>query len=188
MIKVLRTARKLQEVCEKTGRPFCFIGGLAVQRWGELRMTIDADALIYTGFADEDPVIEFLLKNFEARRPDAVDFAKKYRVLLLQNPGSAIGIDISLGGMNFELRAIERSSVFSFQPNIDLRTCSAEDLIVLKAYASRDIDWHDIKGVLIRQQGKLDLGLIDRELSPLVALKEDPDVLPRWYALRDRYR
>ncbi|MDO9566781.1 MAG: hypothetical protein Q7J15_08585 [Candidatus Desulfaltia sp.] len=31
--------------------PFCFIGGLAVIRWGEVRMTQDIDVCILSGFS-----------------------------------------------------------------------------------------------------------------------------------------
>ncbi|MEX0777594.1 MAG: hypothetical protein WD042_17960 [Phycisphaeraceae bacterium] len=69
-----------------------------------------------------------------------------------------------------------------------MRTCSAEDLIVFKAFADRDRDWLDVKGVLIRQQGKLNFEQIERELAPLVELKEEPAILDKWHKLRERYR
>jgi len=187
MIDVLRTAKQLQTVCEKAGWPFCFIGGLAIQRWGELRLTEDADATIFTGFGKELPVIESLLQRFSPRRPDAAAFAQLHRVLVLKDDQSGIGVDVSLGAFPFEQRAIERSSLYAYQRTIKLRTCSAEDLIVFKAFAARDLDWHDIKGILIRQRGALDLDLVERELVPLVVLKEEPEILDQWHALRDRY-
>lgn len=54
-----------------------------------------------------------------------------------------------------------------------LVTCSAEDLIVHKAFAARDKDWLDIEGVAARQAGGLDVALIFEELGPLLALKSD---------------
>lgn len=185
---LLETARRLQDLCEAAGLRFCIIGGLAVERWGEMRITNDVDATIYTAVADDMRVIDYLLQHFRARREDARMFAKIHRVLLISDPKREIGVDISLGAMDFEARAIDRSSVFQYQPNIALRTCSAEDLIVFKAFAGRDHDWLDIKGILIRQQGKLDFHLIEQELPPLVMLKEEPEILARWASLRERYR
>lgn len=43
MNALIRAAADLQSVCEQHGWKFCFIGGLAVQRWGEPRETIDVD-------------------------------------------------------------------------------------------------------------------------------------------------
>lgn len=187
MRNLLVTARRLQDICEAAGWPFCIIGGLAVQRWGELRITKDVDATIFTGYGGESPVIDELLDHYRSRREDARQFAIDHRVLLIADPKLNVGIDVSMGAVDFERRAIDRSSSFRFHPRIDLRTCGAEDLIVFKAFAARDIDWHDVKGILIRQQGKLDLDLVEHELAPLAELKEEPEIMTRWRALRQRY-
>lgn len=187
MRKILQTAQKFQAVCVSHGWPFCFIGGIAVQRWGELRLTEDVDATVFTGFGGEGPVIDQLLQEFEPRVEDAAEFARISRVVLIRDAHVGIGIDVSTGGFDFERRAVERSSIFRFQPDIDLRTCSAEDLIILKAFANRELDWHDVKGILIRQHGELDFDLIEEELFPLVELKEEPAILGRWRTLRARY-
>jgi hypothetical protein len=58
------------------------------------------------------------------------------RVLLLR-AASGVGLDIALGGLPFEATAVSRSTLFRFPPDIPLRTCSPEDLIVFKAFADR---------------------------------------------------
>lgn len=72
---------------------------------------------------------------------------------------------------------MQRSSFFEYPPKLPLRTCSAEDLIVMKAFASRGQDWVDIEGILVRQTGKLDWRYIRNELGPLAELKEEPEIL-----------
>jgi len=57
--------------------------------------------------------------------------------------------------MPFESSAIERSSNVELVPGATLRTCSAEDLIVHKAFAARPQDWVDIDGVILEQRGQL---------------------------------
>ena len=57
------------------------------------------------------------------------------------------------------------------------RTCSAEDLIVFKAFAARPKDWIDIEGVLIRHSSKLDWKYVRTQLDPLVELKNAPEIL-----------
>ena len=56
---------------------------------------------------------------------------------------------------------------------ISLTTRSAEDLIVLKVFASRDRDWADVESILVRQHARLDLEYVRRELPPLLELKND---------------
>jgi len=62
---------------------------------------------------------------------------------------------------------------------VSLLTCSAEDLIVFKAFADRAQDWIDIDGIAVRQHRRLDEGLIWQELTPLLELKEDDQAGPR---------
>jgi hypothetical protein len=49
VIELIRAASDLQALCEAEGFRFCFIGGLAVQRWGEPRETVDVDMTLLTG-------------------------------------------------------------------------------------------------------------------------------------------
>ena len=175
---VIHAAAELQDVCESEHWRYCFIGGLAVQRWGEPRETVDVDLTLVTGFAGEARFVSALLAHFEPRIEHAEDFARANRVLLLRT-SSGVGLDIALGGLPFEELAVSRSSIFTFPPDVPLRTCSAEDLIVLKAFADRPKDWVDIDGILIRQRGTLDWDHIRRQLAPLVELKEAPEILDR---------
>ena len=64
-----------------------------------------------------------------------------------------------------------------FPLGIGLRTCSAEDLVVLKAFAGRGQDWVDVERIIVRQTGKLDWNYIREQLQPLAELKEMPDIL-----------
>jgi hypothetical protein len=76
-----------KEVCDfmKARRwKFCVIGGLAVQRWGELRTTLDADLTLFTGFGDEEKYVDALLGQFAARTPEARGLALSRRVLLIR--------------------------------------------------------------------------------------------------------
>ncbi len=99
---ILEAASALQTFCEIHGWRFCFIGGLAVQRWGEPRQTQDADLTLITGFGPEESYVDSLLSRFAGRREDSKDFAMRFRVLLL-HASNGIPLDIALGAMPFEL-------------------------------------------------------------------------------------
>ncbi|MGA3265215.1 MAG: nucleotidyl transferase AbiEii/AbiGii toxin family protein [Verrucomicrobiota bacterium] len=178
MNKVFAAAAELQRFCDQRGWKFCFIGGVAVQRWGEPRLTRDADLTLLTGFGDEEKFAAALLQKFIPRRADALEFALTRRVLLLQT-ASDVPLDIAFGGLPFEENSIRRASAFVFPTGESLTTCSAEDLIVHKVFAGRGIDWFDVDGILARQKGKLDFDLVRRELKPLLELQEQPDKLER---------
>jgi hypothetical protein len=173
---VIRAAADLQAFCEGQRWRFCFIGGLAVLRWGEPRETVDVDLTLLTGFGSEQPFIDALTAKFEPRIDDAPAFARIHRVLLLRAP-SGVGIDISLGGLPFEAMVIARATAFMFPPDTPLLTCSAEDLVVLKAFAGREKDWVDVEGVLVRQSMRLDWSYVHAHLAPLAELKEAPEIM-----------
>jgi hypothetical protein len=183
VIRVLRAALSLQRFCQAHRWRFCFIGGIAVQRWGEPRLTRDADLTLLTGFGAEREFIQPLLAKFSGRVEDATEFAMEHRVLLLRTRGG-VDLDVSLAGIPFEESVVRRSSPFDFRPRIRLRTCSPEDLVVLKAFANREKDWLDVDGVLIRQRGKLDWRYILRHLRPLAELKDEPGIVERLKRLR----
>ena len=178
MNPIFAAALEVQRFCEGRDFPFCFIGGLALQRWGEPRLTQDVDLTVISGFGREPEYADQFLSVFSARIPDAREFALRHRVLLLLGR-AGIPLDVALGAMPFEERAVERSSPFAVAESVSLRTCSAEDLIVFKAFADRAQDWIDIEGIIIRQHHRIDAHLIWQELIPLLALKEDRRTEPR---------
>jgi hypothetical protein len=173
---IFQAAAQLQAICESEDWDFCFIGGLALQRWGEPRETVDVDLSLFAGFGEEGRFTDVLLEHFEPRIADAAAFAQERRVLLLRS-SKGVGLDVALAVLPYEALAIERSSYFDYPPGIPLRTCSAEDLIVLKAFAGRAQDWADIERVIVRQTGKLDWHYIHEQLRPLAELKDAPEIL-----------
>lgn len=184
MKDLVDVAAGLQQLLTSQGWKFCFIGGLAIQRWSEPRLTEDVDLTLLTGFGGEDAYVDFLLLHYQPRRPDAREFALRNRVLLLKT-AEGIGIDVALGALPFEEKAIQRSRMMPFAPGIELRTCSAEDLIVMKAFADRPQDRIDLRNILVRQGTRnLDWPHIREQLQPLCELKEQPEILTHLDQLR----
>ena len=179
---VLVAAEEIQTFCQKHRWPFCFIGGVAVQRWGEPRLTQDVDLTLLTGFGNEESFIDMLLEAYTARRGDAREFALAHRVLLLSASGG-IAVDLALGAFPFEERSIERASPWRWEENKSLVTCSSEDLVVHKTFAGRDLDWGDVERILVRQHGKLNLAQIRSELKPLLEIKGEPEALTKLEAM-----
>ncbi len=175
-------ALEIQQFVQSRSWSYCIIGGLAVIRWGESRMTQDVDLSLLTGFGDEKPYVLDILKTFRSRIPQAEIFALQYRTLLIA-ASNGTAIDISLAALPFEEQMIERATSFAFAPECSLLTCSAEDVIVLKAFANRAKDWIDIEGILIRQHQALDTSYILTHLTPLCDMKETPEIIEKFQEL-----
>src|SRR5215467_7711043 len=98
-IGLLRAALQLQDFCDEKDWRCCFIGGIAVLRWGQSRV-------------------------------------------------------------------IDRASEFEYMPDLKLRTCSAEDLMVMKLFAGRAIDIRDAEGIAVHHHKTLDWAYIGEQLGP----------------------
>ncbi len=95
-------AAEVEAFCRSRGWKFCFIGGIAVQRWGMPRFTQDVDLTLFTGFGNESQFVDDLLSQFHARMRNARQFAIDRRVLLART-GSGVDIDFAALG-HFHLK------------------------------------------------------------------------------------
>jgi hypothetical protein len=178
MEELLLGAAGVQASFLRRGWRFCFIGGVAVQRWGNPRFTQDLDLTLLTGFGEEKKYVDALLCELRPRRPDAAEFALRHRVFLGRTR-EGVEVDVAFGALPFEERSIERASAWHLREGLALTTCSAEDLIVHKAFAGRGRDWDDLESVLVRQHGALDHRQIHEELVPLLDLRGDAGALEK---------
>lgn len=178
MTSLLQVAADLQAFLVEKQWQFCFIGGIALQPWGQPRLTVDVDVSLLTGVGREDEYVDALCERYRGRIDDARVFALQNRVLLLES-ADRTPIDIALAGFHYEEEVIGRARNHAFTESITLRICSAEDLIVLKAFAERTRDWADVESVVDRQGRRLDRDYILDRLDGLSVLKEAPQIMER---------
>jgi hypothetical protein len=94
---------------------------------------------------------------------------------------------VTLGGNVFEKEVVSRATRHEFLPGLSLVTCSAEDLIVRKAFADRPADWADVETMVGRQSGRLDWDYVVKRLGLLCQLKQAPEIMERLQRLRDQH-
>lgn len=161
---------RLTQLLDTAGVQGALIGGLAAAAYADGRKTNDVDLVV--GLPDED--IERFLDlaadlGFDRRLPDAAEFARQARVLLLQDRQTGTPVDIGLAGLAFELEAIESAGPLG--PGLG-RVIRPEDLIVMKAVAGRPKDILDIEAVL-RARPSVDLPRIRALLREFASVLED---------------
>ncbi len=177
-------AAEIHTLCQSRGWRFSLIGGIVLIRWSDPRQTQDVDLSLLTGFGNEKTYIDTLLKSFTPRVTNAAEFAAHARVLLL-SASNGVPIDVSFAAMPFEERMIARSSEYEFFPGHRFPTISAEDLVIMKAFAGRRQDWADVENILLRQGPRLDRRLVFEELEQLCLLKEDDSAVEQLRELMD---
>lgn len=179
MNRQFETAWRLHAFLSARGVPYAIIGGIAVQRWGQPRLTRDVDLTVLLPAGGEEAALREIVATFRPRIEGAVAFALKHRVLPLDVPGGSEA-DLSLGLPGYEEYVIARAVAYDLGGGREVRLCSAEDLIVHKALAGRPQDVLDIEGIVARQGAALDIGYVRQWLEELARVAEDPEVTARF--------
>lgn len=157
------------------GMRYAIIGGMAVQWWGEPRLTKDVDLTVAAPLDDPESFIRQVADAFAPRIEDAVAFARRNRIILVQ-ASNGCPLDISMGLPGYEEEVMERAVEIELEPGKEVRLCSAEDLIIHKAVAGRPQDVRDIEGIVYRQRDRLDISTIRRWLQIFADLLDNSDV------------
>lgn len=185
MIDLYAAAVEMQDFFRSKDWRFCIIGGLALARWGEPRATRDVDISLFPEIGTEEDYIDETLARFSSRISDARTFALQHRILLLKATNN-VAVDVALASFPFEEAIIERATPFEFDEGVELITASAEDLLVLKAFASRPQDWIDVESIVVRQAAALDWDAITEQLAALGELTGDSEVSAKLDEIRQR--
>jgi len=175
-MNLLRAAAEIARFLEDQGIPYFIIGGLALQHWGEPRLTRDVDITVLVASEELEAFVDATLSRFGPRIPDAREFALRHRVLLVR-ARNGVPIDISLGIPGYEEEAFERAMAVDFPEVGKLRLIGPEDLIIHKCVAGRPRDLEDVVGILVRQRLGLDLGLVRRWLTEFREVVDSHDPL-----------
>jgi len=176
--RLLEAAQEIQRFCRSRSWRFCFIGGIAVQRWGEARLTRDADLTVYTGIGGELRYIDELLGAFKSRIEGAREFALGHRVLLLR-ASNGIPLDVTLGALPFEDKAIASASAEEIVAGVRLQLAPPGALVVFKVFADRPQDWLDVEGIIVKSGRLIDWNEVRVDLAALLELKGDTTALGR---------
>jgi len=144
---LLAPLQALQNLLVQFNQQGVIIGGIAASLLGTPRYTVDLDAVFLLSVDDIPNLIrEAARQGIEPRIPDAKQFARKNRVLLLRHTASGTDIDLSLGILPFEYEMVERSNLINVG-TLQLRLPTPEDLIIMKAIAHRPKDLTDIQAI-----------------------------------------
>lgn len=171
----------LQNLIARFNHKGVVIGGIAVGVLGKARFTEDLDAMFLLSTQNIPHFLEEAKQEgIEPRVENAVEFAKKKRVLLLRHTITETDIDISMGIMPLEEEIVERSSVHDFDDTLQVRLPTPEDLIIMKAIAHRPKDMEDIR-TLAAKYPNLDISRIERWVKDYAELLYAPEL---WEEIR----
>jgi hypothetical protein len=160
--RVATTLSQLVALLDAHGAQYAVIGGLAVALRGSLRATQDVDILMH--------ITQLRLPSLlEAMRESGCQFDVSAAIcewnecgmLAVQWP-ERVQVDLLKPVIPVFHRIIERASIEPFE-NQAVRVADAEGVLLLKLLAFRPLDQEDIRGILTKNAGGLDLDWVRRE-------------------------
>lgn len=164
--RVTTTLSQVVDVLNAQGAQYALIGGLGVALRGNLRATQDVDILMHV----VQPRLPSLLEAMRDRgcQLDVVSAVREWNnggMLAVQWPGR-VQVDLLKPVIPVFHRIIERASDEAFNEQV-VRVADAEGLLLLKLLAFRPLDQEDIRGILTKNTGGLDLDWVRTEAAQL---------------------
>ncbi len=183
----IAAAAALNDWLEGFGAKGVIIGGVASSLLGKPRLTQDLDVLTIVAEEGWPALLAAAAAHDIASRIDApMEFARRTRVLLMRHVPSGIDIDVTLGGLQFEIDAVQSAAPHPLGPLL-VRLPRVEDLMIMKAIAHRPRDMLDLDGLLSRHP-RADLARVRNFLEEFSRAASMPDVLSNWDRLLVRRR
>jgi len=140
--------RKLAEELDGLEMPYMIIGGQAVLLYGIPRLTRDIDITLGVDIDSLPTVRKICGKlNLKIKPRDVEEFVKKTMVLPVEDPKTNIRVDFIFSFSVYEKIAIGRAKKVKIK-NYGARFASAEDIIIHKIIAGREIDLTDVKNII----------------------------------------
>lgn len=153
---------------------YAVIGGMALAQWGVVRATLDVDFKIAVPDTDYAAVRDLLVRRFPLPgRPDLPT-----NPLIVSVDADGVIVDFLLALPGYDSGVVDRAIRKSYKGH-EIRFCSAEDLIILKAVAARPRDWLDIEGLVEAQRSRLNLDFIRDWSDQFAEALERPEISDR---------
>lgn len=181
--------RNLTKLLKEQKLKYAILGGIAVSLYGEPRFTADIDVNV---LLDREKIKEFLKKaekyNFYPPFPHIEKIADRTGVIPLSfRKGKIEGkCDVIIAENIIEYYSIKRAKTKRIG-SVKTRVVSAEDLIIHKITSSRTRDIEDLKSILIRQKGKLDIKYIRDWLRKVDKVSKKPHLYKLFSKLLKQY-
>lgn len=169
------TAVAFDRACRAADVGYAFIGGMAVIAWGQPRTTNDVDALL-TPPRDFRRLVDSLAA--EGLRCSVEDFqdslADGSHVTVFDEKGR-FHVDLKLARKDPEREQVAEAADIEVDAG-RLRIASAEHTVAYKLLFGSDQDLRDARSIVVRQEGRMDLGRL-RALARRLGVEDALDDL-----------
>ena len=159
---------------------YMIIGGQAVLLYGRPRLTRDIDITLGVD-TDEFTSIGEVCKELKLRPlvENPQGFAQDTKVLPTEEPDSKIRVDFIFSFTPYEAQAIANAKHVLID-DYPVKFASCEDVIIHKMVAGRAIDEEDVKAILAKNKGAIDLKYVEKWLCEFGKIPEHESISTRF--------
>ena len=175
----------LQETLERAGMPSMAIGGMAVSVWGEPRLTRVIDVKVLVEREERARLLQ-VLGDYRPLNADPDRALRRNGVAFFLDRHET-RVDILLAETPFDQAAMVRAKTIEVEPEISIRVCSAEDLVIYKMVSTRTRDRADVETIIQRQATALDDAYVVRWLKEFEAAFDDSTLIREYRRLRRQF-
>ena len=143
---------RLGRALDDAGLPYMVIGGQAVLRYGEPRLTRDIDITLGVDPHQLDDVLAVIGPLGLQPLVEPEPFVVETLVLPCEEGATGVRVDLVFSLPGYERTAMDRTEPVEVGGGV-VRFASVEDLLVHKLVAGRPRDVEDVRGILLRQPG-----------------------------------
>ena len=163
MSVVLASLKRLVRLFEAKGVDYMIIGGYALPFYGRIRATLDVDLAVTVKGEKE---LEQLRGWLESAGFEVALYSPSNPVMVVVDRKEKVELELWLepDGVVFDEETLRRRKRVKLSADLAVWIISAEDFIVNKlARPDRGaVDEQDVKSVLVRQEGKLDVAYLEK--------------------------
>jgi hypothetical protein len=160
---VLASLKRLVRLFEAKGVAYMLIGGYALPFYGRIRATLDVDLAVAVKGEKE---LKRLRGWLESAGFEVTLYSPSNPVQVVVDRKEKVELELWLkpDGVVFDEETLRRRKRVKLSAGLEVWVISAEDFIVNKlARPDRGaVDEQDVKSVLVRQEGKLDVAYLEK--------------------------
>lgn len=175
MIELL--LKRLARALKSYRIPYMIVGGQAVLFYGYPRLTRDVDVTLGVDIDAWNRIEEVCRRaDLKPLVKEPQVFLNQTRVLPTQDLRSSLRVDFIFSNTPYERQAVRKARRVRIG-KVEVRMAALEDLLIHKLVAGRAVDIEDVRLLMTKRRGEMDVRYLRRwlkQFSELGILKDDP--------------
>lgn len=163
---------KIARVLTARSLPYMVIGGQAVLRYGEPRLTRDIDISLGASLEQLGEILTLLEAHGFVPLVEPETFVAQTMVLPCQDRETGIRVDFVFAISPYEQQALRRTRAVTME-GTPVAFAAPEDLVIHKIIAGRPRDLEDVRGILLKHP-TLDMAYLRQWLGDYSAMLGQP--------------